>query len=294
MYFSFNFSLSALIFILALGVKDSRASAIEENQGLHDVKLISAVDSIAPDTTFIILAIDINLNHGWKTYWRSPGRYGAPLTFNVSSSKNVSKFIPLWPAPTRYVNKLFPHLSTVGYSDRLVLPLRVELISPGKEIDITLNLSFGICQEMCVWVERDVGIRLYNGASLKTQHSSLIKHWIDRVPKKLDSDEGTKILATYDKEKYNELILYVCNNDRIITPELFIETKKPVSFNTPIKLIKKHKDLSIYAAIIDDNNKNYIFPPGTEITIIAVEENIAFEKSILVERNIKNISLLCH
>src|SRR5256885_3302905 len=43
--------------------------------------------------------IAIQLEPGWKTYWRTPGDSGVPPRFDFSKSDNVEAGTGLWPAP---------------------------------------------------------------------------------------------------------------------------------------------------------------------------------------------------
>src|ERR1700746_344681 len=46
--------------------------------------------------------IAMQLEPGWKTYWRSPGDSGVPPRFDFSKSDNVEAVTVLWPAPKKF------------------------------------------------------------------------------------------------------------------------------------------------------------------------------------------------
>ena len=46
--------------------------------------------------------VSIQLQPGWKTYWRTPGDSGVPPRFDFSKSDNVEAVTVLWPAPEGY------------------------------------------------------------------------------------------------------------------------------------------------------------------------------------------------
>ena len=46
--------------------------------------------------------IAIQLQPGWKTYWRTPGDSGVPPRFDFSKSDNVEAVTVLWPAPMKF------------------------------------------------------------------------------------------------------------------------------------------------------------------------------------------------
>ena len=48
--------------------------------------------------------IEIRLDPGWKTYWRTPGDSGLPPVFDWSRSANVADVVVLWPAPERFAD----------------------------------------------------------------------------------------------------------------------------------------------------------------------------------------------
>src|SRR5919198_4444890 len=46
--------------------------------------------------------IAIQLEPGWKTYWRTPGDSGVPPRFDFSKSDNVEAVAVFLPAPTKF------------------------------------------------------------------------------------------------------------------------------------------------------------------------------------------------
>jgi DsbC/DsbD-like thiol-disulfide interchange protein len=92
-------------------------------------------------------ALDLTLAPGWKTYWRSPGDAGIPPTFNWAGSENVKSIRIHWPAPTVFQTN---GLQTIGYHDRLILPLEIIPENPGRPIQVKLRMDLGICDEICL------------------------------------------------------------------------------------------------------------------------------------------------
>jgi DsbC/DsbD-like thiol-disulfide interchange protein len=92
-------------------------------------------------------AVDLTLAPGWKTYWRSPGEAGIPPSFNWSGSTNVAAVRIHWPAPSVFQAN---GLQTIGYHDRLLLPVEVRPIDPSLPVRLSLRLDLGICDEICL------------------------------------------------------------------------------------------------------------------------------------------------
>src|SRR5262245_66279711 len=78
--------------------------------------------------------IAFQLQHGWKTYWRTPGDSGVPPRFDFSKSENVEAVTVLWPAPLKFDDGAGGH--SIGYHDQIVLPLRIVAKVPDKPVTL--------------------------------------------------------------------------------------------------------------------------------------------------------------
>lgn len=92
-------------------------------------------------------AVELLLAPGWKTYWRSPGDAGIPPSFDWSGSKNVRAVRIHWPAPAVFNAN---GMQTIGYHDRLLLPVEVTPLDPSRPIRLSLQLDLGVCDEICL------------------------------------------------------------------------------------------------------------------------------------------------
>lgn len=101
---------------------------------------------VAADGTRMV-ALDLRLEPGWKTYWRSPGDAGIPPEFGWSDSGNVATATPRWPAPRpiRSGNAI-----SLGYHDRLILPIALAAIDPARPVEPVVTVDFGLCLDICV------------------------------------------------------------------------------------------------------------------------------------------------
>jgi DsbC/DsbD-like thiol-disulfide interchange protein len=91
--------------------------------------------------------IEIRLDPGWKTYWRTPGDSGLPPVFDWSRSANVSDVAVLWPAPERFADGAG---DSVGYVGDVVLPLKVVPRDATKPVELSLAMQYGACKDICV------------------------------------------------------------------------------------------------------------------------------------------------
>lgn len=98
-------------------------------------------------------ALSITLAPGWKTYWRSPGEAGIPPVLDFAGSGNLREIRLHWPSPVLFdVNGY----QTIGYHDRLVLPIEVTPQQAGHPVDLRLNVDMGVCRDICVPAHLDL------------------------------------------------------------------------------------------------------------------------------------------
>lgn len=94
-----------------------------------------------------VAGLRMELAEGWKTYWRNPGDAGVPPQFDWSGSKNLAAAEIHWPAP--HVFDAYGS-RTIGYKERLVLPLTLTPEDPDEPIGLRLKVSYGVCSDICV------------------------------------------------------------------------------------------------------------------------------------------------
>ncbi|MEM7060025.1 MAG: protein-disulfide reductase DsbD domain-containing protein [Pseudomonadota bacterium] len=94
-----------------------------------------------------ISGLRLSLKDGWKTYWRSPGEAGIPPRFDWSESENVKSAEVLWPRPKVYMSF---GMETIGYSDQVVLPIRMTPVDPNLPMHVSGTVDMGVCREICV------------------------------------------------------------------------------------------------------------------------------------------------
>ncbi|MGR3398073.1 MAG: protein-disulfide reductase DsbD domain-containing protein [Paracoccus sp. (in: a-proteobacteria)] len=94
-----------------------------------------------------LAALELELEPGWKTYWRSPGDTGLPPQFDWQESGNLAGVTLHWPAPQpiRSGDTL-----EMGYHDRLVLPVTARPLVAGEPVDLRVQVELGLCHDICV------------------------------------------------------------------------------------------------------------------------------------------------
>ncbi|CAL74993.1 conserved hypothetical protein; putative signal peptide [Bradyrhizobium sp. ORS 278] len=122
--------------------------------------------------------IAIQLQPGWKTYWRTPGDSGVPPRFDFSKSENVEAVTVLWPAPTKFDDGAGGH--SLGYHDQIVLPLRIVSKSADKPMILRADISYAVCEKICIPVDAKAELAFTSVASTE---DTALSAALDAVPK---------------------------------------------------------------------------------------------------------------
>lgn len=131
-----------------------------------------------PDGEAFMAAVVVDLDGGWKTYWRMPGESGIPPVFDWSNSVNVKTTELRYPVPMRYQDQSG---ETIGFKHRAVFPVRVTAADPSLPARLDLGLFLGICKEVCIPARRRLALDLAF-SSPDPSAQTLISEWLARVP----------------------------------------------------------------------------------------------------------------
>lgn len=103
----------------------------------------------------LLAGLEIRLDSGWKTYWRTPGDGIAPQ-FDWSGSDNVAATQVLWPAPDHFRDAAGEYN---GYAEGVVLPVVVVPQRPGAPMALDLDLDYAVCKDVCIPVSKTLSLR---------------------------------------------------------------------------------------------------------------------------------------
>jgi DsbC/DsbD-like thiol-disulfide interchange protein len=165
-------------------------------------------------------SIVIELDEGWKTYWRMPGEAGVPPAFTWTTSVPANIEVK-FPVPARHADESG---ETVGYAHRAVFPVTVEA-GDASAVDVTLDLFFAVCKDICIPAKDRAEISL--GAM---QNDSGAAEAVSRaeaaVPLQAMIAERAEVI-TRDGQPFLRLALARAVDD------LFVETETAAYFRKP-------------------------------------------------------------
>lgn len=155
-------------------------------KGAHSaVRLIAG----APGPGGVLRAgVEITLDDGFKTYWRTPGSSGVPPTLDFSQSRNVKSVQVAYPAPHGFSDGTG---TSWGYKHQVILPLAVMPADPAQPVDLALKLDYAVCGTLCIPVQAQAALPL-SGAAASTPNDAALKAAEAGVPvKEAPGAQGT-------------------------------------------------------------------------------------------------------
>ncbi|WP_165492762.1 protein-disulfide reductase DsbD domain-containing protein [Lichenihabitans psoromatis] len=125
-----------------------------------------------------MLGLEIRLDPGYLTYWRTPGDSGVPPTFSTAGSTNVAHIEVEYPAPL----KLDEAGSEVfGYKDEVTFPVRLTRIEPAMPATLKLAVDYAICATQCLPVHAMLDLTLTDSGS--TDAIAQVQQALAKVPR---------------------------------------------------------------------------------------------------------------
>src|SRR6266404_4594934 len=128
--------------------------------------------------TVLLGGVAIQLQPGWKTYWRTPGDSGVPPRFDFSKSDNVEAVTVLWPAPQKFDDGAGG--VSLGYKQQVVLPLRIVAKDTGKPVTLRADINYAVCEKICIPVDAKAELAF---ASVASTEDSNLSEALNSVPK---------------------------------------------------------------------------------------------------------------
>ncbi len=190
-----------------------RGAVTEPRRDLRDTRLTLG-DPLA--------AIEIVMDDGFKTYWRTPGDAGgmAPF-FDFSASKNVAEARVLFPAPRRLVDEFG---SAIGYKRRVMLPIVVRALDKTRPIELRVAMHYGVCLDICIPVDATLALTLPAMAKGSSPHQPALEAALNAVPRRI-TEVDAQGSGSVDLQKSAAAPVALLSNSAVFTgpaPELTV------------------------------------------------------------------------
>ena len=267
--------LAALVLLAAFGRSAPALAAASEWQRTDAVaaRLLSAASGTGSGGT-VSLGLELNLQPGWKTYWRSPGDAGLPPRIDWSGSSNLAEATLSWPAPIRFT--LFG-LETFGYQRHVVLPITARPAEQNRPLVLRAGVDLLVCHDICVPAHFDLSLDLPTTAATPSTEAELIADFGRRVPGNGTAD-GLTIVGARDVG--STLEIEATAREPFTSPDLFIESEPPRVFKAP-ELHFDHGDHHLIARLVPGTTTDAAALPltATKVTVTLTDGDRALEAS---------------
>jgi DsbC/DsbD-like thiol-disulfide interchange protein len=242
------FALAALTSLLPIDAQAQDASPWQK--GAHAALRLLAGSRSGP---VLLGGIAVQLDPGWKTYWRTSGDSGVPPRFDFSKSDNVEAVTVLWPAPSKFDDGAGGF--SLGYHDQVVLPLRIVPKSNDKPVTLRANISYAVCEKICIPAEASTELTF---ASVASTEDSVLFAALDTVPKPASVGDPNPLTIRDVKREGKSTVLVDVLSPDARTVNLFVEGPTP-DWSLPVPKLLEHGPPGIKRFTFELDG----MPPGT-------------------------------
>ena len=149
-----------VLVVLGSFTSQSRAQTTADDPSPHsEATLVSEKSAITPGEPFTV-ALRLEMEEGWHSYWKNPGASGEPTSIDWSLPKGYEAGALQWPYPHRIQ---FGSLISYGYSDEVFLLTDItppDTLTPGTTATLGGKASWLICEEICLPAASDIELTL--------------------------------------------------------------------------------------------------------------------------------------
>jgi thiol:disulfide interchange protein len=150
--------LIVLTLAICLGLAGPVLAQVGPSPHAH-VRLVADAKAAAPGSTLWV-AVVLDQDAGWHTYWRNPGDAGEATQIAWTLPDGWRAGGIDWPVPQRL--PLGP-IMNYGYEGRAILPVPITIpttAKPGAPVHLSAKVDYLICAEVCVPGEAVAGLDL--------------------------------------------------------------------------------------------------------------------------------------
>jgi DsbC/DsbD-like thiol-disulfide interchange protein len=258
--------------IVAAGLLSSAAQAggaspgaSSWSQGFHSrVRLISGGE----ENGRLLAGIEIVLDKGFKTYWRTPGESGLPPRFDWTASANADAIEVRWPTPTRTEDA---GGVAYGYGDRVVFPVLVTPADRTKPAKLNLGIEYGVCKEICIPAQASLDLTVSTDGS----HNPAIGEALAAVPRPqpLGAAGPLSILSVEPVAGGGSAFAVEVRIPAGAKPSLFAEGPENWYLSTPAAIEPGNR----FTVTIDERPKVESGPVALRFTLVAGDQAIETE-----------------
>ncbi len=249
--------------------------ALDSNWGESEVSKVRLISPLSHNNNQnnIKIGLEYQLKPGWKTYWLSPGEGGFPQELNWDKSTNVKNIKVDWPTPKEFE---ILGIKSLGYYDKVIFPLTIELNDPSKNSLISLSVNYLVCKEICIPGKADLELIIPAGNAKPTSYFHAIEKALSSLPQKnIDLTNVSNFnINVFSDKKTTSFNFQIDTKSFFINPKIYLHTPFGLPLVNPI--LDYSFDYKNMKAIFNFNNE-LITKKSFEISALLIDENHNFQ-----------------
>ncbi|WP_145529316.1 protein-disulfide reductase DsbD family protein [Yersinia alsatica] len=265
-----NLSKTALLCLLLLWMPTLWAADsgwLVSPQNDHAKVRIHAEPSVGNETRMLLT---VQLEKGWKTYWRSPGEGGIAPTITWTPPLEAVKWY--WPVPQRFD---VSGISTQGYHEQAMIPIVISGKVPNTLSGI---LTLSTCSNVCILTDYPFSLDLSSPVSAENQQQ--FEHdfaqAMGQVP--IANALTKQIQAGFNQ---SEVQILAQRDEGWQRPELFFDTLEDVDLGKPVVAVHGNQ-LSVRVPATDGWGEGSADLRGKQLTMVITDGGLAQEATVTI------------
>jgi thiol:disulfide interchange protein DsbD len=169
----------ALLFLLlatfGILLSPAWAQAKKDTSPNSEATLVAETVSVQPGVPFTV-ALRLQMDAHWHSYWRNPGDSGTPTTIKWNLPAGFKAGPIQWPHPEKIV---LPPLVSYGYENEVLLLTEItpsKTLSPETNVTLKARAEWLICKHVCLPAEQQVSLQM----PVKAQPSTANSRWAQK------------------------------------------------------------------------------------------------------------------
>jgi len=249
-----------------------------QRDGSVDARLISGLEGVGLKK-IIPLALEIKMEPGWHTYWRSPGAAGLPPRLDWTNSEtadgNLRGATIFYPAPKRYSDQ---GLETIGYQSHVIFPIDAELRQAGHAVNIEVTVNLLACSTLCVPKTFDITLKVPSDAAIEGPEADLINPVRAAIPGADEDRAGLSLTNITNGGR--SLAFDIAAHNPINEADIFIESNPEIPFSAPKIRLSPDKLTATLIVKPQDIKQDLGALTGTPLMLTIVDEGHALETPV--------------
>lgn len=211
------------------------------------------------------LLLDVKLEDGWKTYWRSPGEGGvAPA---IAWKENMPAVDWFWPTPSRFD---VAGMTTQGYHHRVTFPMAVRGPSPAMLSGV---LTLSTCSNVCLLTDYPFTLK-------PSAHDPAFAHDYAQAMGQIPLSRGlTQTLSVGARP--GELVVEATRAGGWSSPALFLDAVDNADFGKPQLRVEGEKLLAT-VPVSDGWGEGAPDLRGQTVTLVLANDGVAQESTLAI------------